>query len=147
MTQQFSRFSLISILMLLVVSCGNDDDDRRRNPFVTTFSFSVPLDLNLPQYSNLQFPGNVVVDNNLGLRGVIIYNLNNEQYLAWEATDPSHIPETCSRLEVDGLTVRCMCNDGNEYSLVTGQPLGDTQEFGLINYAAIRTGNVLTISN
>ncbi len=51
---------------------------------------------------------------------LLIYNLNNDQYMAFELTDPNHVPQPCSSLVVKGTEATCSCDDGNEYTIITG---------------------------
>ena len=140
--------SLFFLFGIYLLSSCEDDDTLRNNPFLPDLGFNVSLDLDLPQYNNLKFPGNFEIVPNLGVRGVIIYNLNNDQYFAWEASDPNHIPNDCSRMTVTGITAFCPCtNDNHEYSIITGQQTQGDGGLSMKPYRIERTGNTLIISN
>ena len=62
----------------------------------------------------------------LGINGVIIFNLNNSSYLAWEATCPNHTPRDCSSLSIKGVLAVCSCEE-YKYSLATGQILNPNE--------------------
>jgi len=137
---------IISILFI-IISCTGDDDSNR-NPFLVDIAFQSELNTNLPQFGNLNFPGNSVIVNSGGLRGFVIYNLDNSQYFAYELSDPNHSPSACSTMTVSGLTASCPCtNDINEYNIVTGQPTQGDGQFGMKAYRAIRSGNIIRVSN
>ena len=51
------KFLYLVALSLLFISCSSDDD-QRNNPYLVDLDFAFQLDLNLPQYNNLNFPGN-----------------------------------------------------------------------------------------
>jgi len=103
--------------------------------------------MNLPQYSPLQFVSNSVFVPNVGNGGVIVTN-SGTGFLAWDASDPNHTPSSCSKLEVNGLEGTCGCSDANVYSLITGQPLSNTDlQCGLKAYRVEQSGNDLIITN
>ena len=132
---------------LLLFSCSPDDDFRNDNPYLVDMNMSFQLDLNLPQYNDLQFPGNAFVTYNYGINGVVIYNLNNSVYTAFELSDPNHPLTECSTLELNGTEVSCRCDDGNKYTIITGQQLSGEGEYPLKAYRIERRGSILEISN
>ncbi len=138
--------AILLILFLLLGGCSGDDQVQR-NPYLPDLNFSFQLNLNLPQYNPLNYPGNSFVTYNYGINGIVIYNLNNEQYLAFELTDPNHIPTECSYLEVDQTRAACACEDGNTYTIITGQLLTGEGPYSLKPYRISRTGNVLEVWN
>ena len=139
-------FLIMFTLFFTSLGCSSDDD-MRRNPYLPPLNFSVNFDLSLPEYNQLNFPGNNFVTRNYGLNGIVIYNLNNDQYLAYELSDPNHIPQACSALIVEGIEAICSCEDGNRYNIITGEQVAGTGEYALQFYRIVRTGNVLQISN
>lgn len=139
-------FFLLSLLVLSLSGCSSDDN-LRQNPFLSDQSFTIDLDLSLPEYNQLNFPGNKFVTRNYGINGIVIFNLNNQQYLAFELTDPNHVPQACSLLMVNGTEATCSCGDGNKYTIITGQQLEGEGQYTLKPYRAERVGNILRISN
>lgn len=137
---------LIFLLILTCLGCSSDDD-LRQNPYLPHLNFSVNLDLSLPEYNQLNFPGNKYVTTNYGINGIVIFNLNNDQYLAFELSDPNHILQTCSKLLVEGTEAVCSCGDGNKYTIITGQQIAGEGEYSLKPYRVQRSGNVLQIFN
>jgi hypothetical protein len=104
--------------------------------------------MNLPQYSQLQFTSNSVYIGNQGNAGVIVINVGNSSYRAWDASDPNHTPNSCSQLTITGANAKCGCADENEYSLFTGQSIGTNLQCGLKEYRVDNGGNnTLIISN
>ncbi len=136
------------LLTLLIISC-NSDNNSDNNQFLPPSSINYQINLDLPQFSDLKFAGNHYVDRteNGSIKGIIIYNINETQYSAFELSDPNHVPSTCSTQTVNGLTATCDCDDGNAYNIITGQQTEGSGQFGLRPYAIRRTGNVLTITN
>ena len=140
------RFSLI-LVVLILLSCESDDD-RVQNPFLVDISFQIELNTNLPQYSSLNFANNAVIENSIGLKGVVIYRNANDQYFAYELSDPNHSPNDCSRMTLNGSILTCPCsNDENQYELNLGLPTSGGGEYGLKRYRASRTGDVVIVSN
>lgn len=140
------RILLVFPLILFLFGCSSDDD-LRQNPYLPHLNFSVNFDLSLPEYNQLNFPGNKYITRNYGINGIVVFNLNNDQYLAYELTDPNHVPQTCSILTVNGTEATCSCGDGNKYTIITGQQIAGEGEYTLKPYRAQRVGGVLQISN
>lgn len=133
-------------LIFICLGCSGDDD-LRQNPYLPDLNFTLQLDLSLPEYNQLNFPGNKFVTKNYGINGIVIYNFNNDQYMAFELTDPNHVPQPCSELIVTGIEARCSCDDGNVYTIITGQPISGAGEYALKPYRVERRGSVLQITN
>jgi hypothetical protein len=141
------RFFVLAGLFLTFNSCQNDDLGLA-NPFLVDIAFQFELNTNLPQYSVLNFASNAVIVPNAGLRGFVIYNIDNTQYLAYELSDPNHSPNECSRMVLSGITLSCPCaTDENEYQIINGQPTQGGGRYGLKPYRATRTGNIIRVTN
>lgn len=140
------QFFALFLLIFTFLGCSSDDD-LRRNPYLPHLNFSVNFDLSLPEYNQLNFPGNKFVTRNYGINGIVIFNLNNDQYMAFELTDPNHVPQPCSSLSVEGTEAVCSCGDGNKYTIITGQQIAGEGEYSLKPYRVERVGNVLRVSN
>lgn len=143
---------ILGIFFIVIsLSCNNDDDNRdvnNNNPFLTPPIVSITLNLNLPQFNPLKFPGNSVVISQQGIKGVVVYNLNNSLYTAFDLTDPNHVPNSCSRMELEGIVATCTCEDDtNAYDIVTGQHQTDENAFPMLQYRITRNGDNITINN
>lgn len=136
-----------AIFSVFLTSCSADDDVRIDNPNLPNIRVSFQLDLNLPQYNQLNFPGNSFVTYNYGINGVAVYNVNNSIYTAFELTDPNHIPSDCSVLSLNGTEATCNCNDGNVYTIISGQQIKGQGQYPLKPYRVVRVGNILEVSN
>jgi hypothetical protein len=82
------RFKFILLLLSLLGSCGKEKIDR--NPYLTMVNFNINVNLNLPGYDDLRYAGGGSSLNRGGINGVLIFNLNGNDFLAWEATCPNH---------------------------------------------------------
>jgi nitrite reductase/ring-hydroxylating ferredoxin subunit len=129
-----------------ITSCSKKSSNNNCN-FLLNVAVNTSINLNLPQYNALQFISQAVYVPNVGNKGIIVMN-SGTGYVAWDASDPSHTPNACSRLEIVGAEAVCGCDDGNTYSLFTGQPLRESNvPCGLKFYPVEQNGNMLFISN
>lgn len=136
----------ILICFLILTNCSGNRDENENCKFLLDIPFSISINLNLPQYSQLQFAGNSVYIPNVGNRGVIVA-YTGADYFAWDAADPNQVQSSCAIIENSGLEGTSQCDNKNQYSLVTGQPLNNgTLQCSLRNYRVDQNGSGLTIS-
>ncbi|MFL1894686.1 hypothetical protein ACJRPK_03225 [Aquimarina sp. 2-A2] len=143
-------FTLPLLIIFLMLSCASDDDARISNPFIPSVNFTHSINLDLPQYNMLKFPNNSYVETlaGVGVKGVIIYNIDNTLYSAFELSDPNITPSSCSTLTVKGIEASSTCdNTTNVYEIVNGKQLKGEGGYPLVRYAIRRDGNRLTITN
>ena len=133
------------VLTLIILSCEKNDDND--NPFVPDVRFEKIININLPSYNDLKYNGGSYYLNGLGIKGVILFNLN-DNIIAWEASCPNEKPSDCSTMEIKGLQAECKCNS-NLYSLANGQPLkiNTNNSFPMVAYFTEKSGNSLRIYN
>ncbi|TRZ46405.1 hypothetical protein [Robertkochia solimangrovi] len=142
---------LLLLTIFLALSCDNSTSDR--NPYLVEPKFSYDINLNLPQYGNLNTPGSAIYigGTNVGIKGIIVINQGFGNFLAWEASCPNHTPSACSTMKIEGgVNCRCSCDD-YLYSLVNGAILSELPEgeraYGLLNYQVTGSGTILRVSN
>lgn len=133
-------------VFILFMSCSGSDDDYRNNPNLPDVNFNFQLNLNFAEYNDLQFPGNSFATYNYGVRGVVIYNINSSQYVAFELSDPNHPPNNCSGMIVDGVIATCGCDD-NQYNVITGELVEGDGDYTMKPYRVQRSGNMLEVYN
>ncbi|WP_418602223.1 hypothetical protein [Hwangdonia sp.] len=134
------------LILIIFTACSKNSDDKNCK-FLLDVSVNVTINLNLPQYNQLNSIGNSVYVANPGNGGVIVTNAGSG-FLAWDAADPNHTPTSCSIVSGSGLEGTCGCTDANKYSFVTGQPLeNSTLQCSLRNYRVEQNGNTLLIFN
>ncbi|WP_300439667.1 hypothetical protein [Christiangramia sp.] len=138
-------FSLIAVFIIFT-ACSGSDDEVRNNPNLPDLNFRFQLDLSFPEYNDLQFPGNSFATYNQGVRGVVIYNLNNSQYVAFELSDPNHPPNSCSGMTVNGVIATCGCED-NQYNVITGEIVEGEGRYTMKPYRVERFGNRIEVFN
>lgn len=137
----------LSLICLFFLTSCSKNQEHESCKFLLNIGVNLTVNLNLPQYSQLQFAGNSVYIANVGNGGVIIASTGVDFY-AWDAADPNHTQSDCSTLVNSGLNATCGCDDKNTYSLVNGQIIGDTAlPCSLRNYRVEQNGNSLLIYN
>jgi hypothetical protein len=138
---------LVFIVLLTTTSCSKNDDKRDDNPYLIDPLVSLNLSLSLPEYNALNFPGNSVIINQQGIKGIIIYNVNNDLYTAFDLSDPNHQPNSCSRMTIEVPLATCPCGDQNEYNIISGEHTSNNSLYPMQQYRAVRTGNNIRVSN
>lgn len=134
------------LIGIFFTSCSKNSANRNCN-FLLDVGVNLNINLNLPQYSQLNFISNSVYVPNAGNKGIIVTNTGTG-YAAWDASDPNHVPNSCSTLSIEGVEGVCGCDDANTYSLFTGQPLNNSNLLcGLKAYRVEQSGNTLVIFN
>ena len=136
---------LYFILFLLFVGCAKDINDSRCN-FLLDLDIYYEINLNLPQYNELNFISNSVYIPNVGNGGIIVVN-SGSGFLAWDAADPNHTNLPCSILSINGLEATSSCAEQNTYSLITGQSIGIALTCSLKSYRVEVNGNILIITS
>jgi len=138
------------ILMVFILCC--EDDRGQRNPNLLEIGFRFDMNLNLPLYSLLANTGNAVYvgANGVGTRGIFVMNVGFDQFRAFEASCPNHLPNDCSTMQLDSQIAICPCEDF-EYSLFTGQqfspPQDGTRYYNMLEYNARFNGGVVVVTN
>ena len=144
-----AKVSAFLIVLFLFSGCGTDDTNglNSNNPYLTTPLMNLSLNLNLPQYNALNYPGNYLVLPSQGIKGLVVYNVNNSLYTAFDLTDPNHIPSSCSMMNLEGVIAQCPCNDNNSYDIVTGEHQNNPQTYPMLAYRISRSGDNINVTN
>ncbi|UMB60085.1 phosphoribosylaminoimidazole carboxylase [Lutibacter sp. A80] len=135
------KLSLL-FLVLLFISCEKNET----NDILPEYSFSVTVNLNLPQYIELQAPGGWAY-NTGGIQGIIIQNIGigSPPYKAFELACPNY--DCNSPMEFDGsLKLKCPCDD-SEYSIYDGSPQTEGNIHFAREYKVTQSGSSLNITN
>jgi len=130
---------------IIFTGCSDPNSDPRCN-FLFDTKVAYELNMNLPQYNDLNFISNSVYIPNIGNGGVIVTN-SGTGFLAWDGADPNHNFSQCSILSIEGLEASCSCPDENKYSLITGQSLETQLNCTLKTYRAEQIGSNLIITS
>ncbi|MGV6845908.1 MAG: phosphoribosylaminoimidazole carboxylase [Lutibacter sp.] len=111
------RKFILLIFIFSIFSC----EKNPTNDILPTVDVNVVIDLNLPEYINLQTPSNWVYANG-GLKGIFIQNTGtgNPKFKAFERACPNN--DCSAPMTFDGsLKLKCSC-DESEYSIIDGAP-------------------------
>ena len=135
------------LILIVILMCSCSKNEINRNPYLQNISFEKTINLNLPQYDDLNYNGGAVYLNSGGIKGLILFNFSN-QIFAWEASCPNQYPSSCSTMKIDGVQTVCNCDD-YKYSLATGQLLStsETNSYPMKLYFSEKNGNSVRISN
>jgi hypothetical protein len=141
---------VLILLLFTLIACDSDDQSiNQYNPYLSNPpQVNITINLNLPQYNNLNFPGGSATITTQGIRGIIVYRLNDDLFTAFEIADPNHFPNDCSRMTINGIEASCPCpDDENVYNIVTGQHKTLPNNYPMLGYRIERTGNTIRITN
>lgn len=146
------KILILSVLSFVFLStCQKNDDTLDSNPNIPNAVFDTGglINTNLPQFNHMQFPGNtVVLNNNYGINGVVVYYAGGTNYSAFELSDPNHQINSCSNLTVSGIVASCNCNDNNAYEILNGtQNQGTTGAYTLKRYFVEANANIIRVFN
>jgi len=142
------KIVVVLLMGMFIMSCSNSDDYNNNNPYLLDPLVSLNLNLNLPEYNALKFPGSSIFITQQGIKGIVIYNVNNEIYTASELSDPNHTPSDCSSMSISGIIATCPCpDDDHEYDIVTGKHRTDETLYPIQQYRIERNGDNIFVSN
>ncbi|MFH4963533.1 hypothetical protein V8G69_00895 [Gaetbulibacter sp. M235] len=144
------KYFFYIICFAFLVGCSTNSD-LVKNPYLPNYGFDTGnlINTNLPQFSQLKFPGNfVILDSPYGVNGLVLYYAGGTNYNAFEISDPNHPLSTCSKLSVEGIIATCDCNDGNSYEILNGiKREGTTGDYPLIRYKVEAIGSIIRVYN
>lgn len=139
------KLVIFSLSTLLFFSCSKNDDNNSNCNFLFNVGVNASLNLDFPEYNDLNFIGSSIYVPDYGNKGLIITNTGTG-YMAFDAADPNHTPNTCSTLTISTGIGTCGCDDENKYSLFTGQPLENSElRCGLKIYRTELNGSNLLV--
>lgn len=122
--KKMKKYLYFALFTILFINC-DDNNKRNVNPFLPDYSFSFPINLNLPSFYGLRSNINPVYlsAQGLGVKGIVILRISDTEYRAWEAACPNQAPSDCSLLKIVGLETKCDC-DNQKYNIFTGVGTG-----------------------
>ncbi len=146
------RFCLMFsfVFLLGLSSCESDSALRDNNSFLRNKRVNFSLNLSLPQFADLTFPGNDLFIRNESafLQGVFIFTANAKDYTVFELAEPNHPEGSCSTpTQLTNGRLEYMCGEEpTAYDILGLKVDGTSQDFPLRRYSAIRNGNTLSIT-
>ncbi|QYS89896.1 MULTISPECIES: hypothetical protein [Flavobacterium] len=139
------KYFLIMILVL-TLACDKNNTINNANPYLINNSFSIDINLALPSYNKLNYPGDplLIMIPGVGIQGVIVMKTGGtNDYVAWEASCPIQYPTSCSKLNIKGINAQCGC-DNSEFSLYTGD---GRKQYPLKRYNVENLNGILRVYN
>lgn len=110
------------LCLLLVALCFNCSDTGAPNACFDPNFVDETLNLDLPQYLSLKVPGGWEYAPS-GHQGIVVFNLNGNQYKAFDRRCPEQGQTACGAMIVENnIILKCTC-DNNEYNYLNGSPL------------------------
>lgn len=135
-------FLLLFLPFLFSCDGGSINYDNPNLP-----KYPVNLELNMSLNSNLQFPGNYVVNYSQGIAGIVVFNTGTG-FNAFDLACPNELfGSACSSpMSIQGIEAKCNCNTAeNPYSLYSGQSPG--QPYTMKPYRVTINGGYLIVTN
>jgi nitrite reductase/ring-hydroxylating ferredoxin subunit len=137
------RYILFVLILPFVFSCDTGTVNNR-NPNIPNYTVYLEINLSLPQYSNLQFASNHIVNYSQGARGIVVFNAGSN-FVAFELACPNQPYSTCTTpMTINGVNAECDC-DNTVYSLFSGQSAG--QPYPMKQYRVDISGGTLIVTN
>lgn len=135
------------LYILLIVFLTTCDKEEQYNDLLPYQTVDFVANMNLPQYSELLIPGQSVVTDDYGIKGVLIYNFNGS-YKAFDLACPHLDPATCQKMSFDGaLFLECFCDD-SKFSIYDGSPQTNGVEYWAREYHVTKLNDInLRITN
>jgi hypothetical protein len=142
----------LKILPFLLVFASCENESVQQNNFIPRQIFNVTKSLDLPEAIGLQTPGGHAVFQDLGFRGVLVYNSNGTNFLAFDLAAPHVPPSLCGEpmdFQSDWPFITSYCGEEDvRYSVFTpyANYLGETYEMQEYN-AVLIDNSALQIRN
>jgi len=135
---------LLQILLPTVVclyGCKNQYEG------IPNVNVNVFINIQNPQYQNLSGMGSWAYIEG-GSKGIIVFNLDNDNFLAYERHCPYQPENTCSKISVDEtnlFAVDTCCS--SKYQLIDGSVIDGPATLPLKRYNTSFDGNIVNIWN
>ncbi|MDQ3073119.1 MAG: hypothetical protein M3Q97_07655 [Bacteroidota bacterium] len=143
------------LLALIVSACNGSDPNPKLD--IPDVPINRTINLDNPQYYQLQQPNGFIYLDDEGAKGVVVVNDNSGSYVALERNCTYDSRNTCAKVTMDksGLYLLCGHYDdvGNFVECCSskfaqdGGVINDPAIYGLIRYRTALNGSILTISN
>ncbi|MCE2739994.1 MAG: hypothetical protein LW669_00770 [Sphingobacteriales bacterium] len=116
---------IVCLFLIIGMACKKDKRQISNQDFFPAVNVDFYINLDLPLYSDLNFPNNYVYEPNYGYRqrGVIVYNTGfsgPDQFVAFDRSCPFKVDSSCSFVSMDStnLYYRCGQYTGSKGSFI-----------------------------
>ncbi len=151
---------LVVILVILgfaLGSCNTEDPFDGGDCFISEIAVNLTINMNLPEYFNLQNLGEFVSFETAGNRGVYVIHNYDDLFYAVERTCTYKSDDECSRVVLDKDILQLRCGEftddttfveccASTYDFNSARLTGPTI-CNLKTYRVNRSGNMLVVSN
>jgi hypothetical protein len=115
------RISMIAAALLFITGMNSCREPEGVIPYVEV---NIDLNLMLPAYNSLQFPGNWIYVSG-GSRGLIVYRYTLDEFVVFDRHSPYDVSASCQCIVLeDGYTIEDPCSGSQWYifdgSIITG---------------------------
>jgi len=112
--RRLRTFLTVSLLLAITVNCND------KNSVVPNVRVNFYLNLNDPDFSTLNSPGNSVFVSG-GVNGIVIYRIDSEEFGAYDRTCTYNVEDNCAVvLDETGVFAADTLCCGSEYLLLDG---------------------------
>ncbi len=147
LTIKLDLITMHKLFLLLVLALFYSCEKNETNDLLPDVFVDETINLNLPQYIDLQTPSGWAYTDG-GIKGIIIQNtgIGNPPYKAFDRACPNN--DCAVPMTFDGsLRMKCSC-DNSEYSIIDGSPQTTRNNHFAREYKVIITSSsTLIISN
>lgn len=135
------KFLATCLLAIALFGCRNQYQG------IPNVNVDIYINLQDPSYQSLSGIGSWAYVNG-GSRGIIVFNLDNENFLAYERHCPHDPEKTCAKIEVDEtnlIAIDSCCL--TKYQLLDGVPIDGPGVLPLLSYKTSFDGNIVHVRN
>jgi len=137
------RFFILASFIIFALSCGKGSEHQS----IPEVPVDLYLDISSTIYIKLSNVGGYEYMSG-GYKGIIVYRLSMEDFVAYDRACPYHPYDECALIEMDhsGVILKDTCC-GSEFNLLDGSVSKGPAEYPLKRYQTIFDGQILQISN
>ena len=144
--QLSKKFLILLVFFPFLFSCDGGSINYKNPNLPSGYPVNLQINMSLPQYSNLQFSSNHIVDYSQGIRGIVVFNAGNS-FLAYDLACPNISYLSCTTpMTINGIDAACSC-DNSTYSLFSGQSNTAGKPYPMKPYRVEMSGGNLIITN
>ena len=134
---------ILSVLFYTLIASCSSKENYIKNVYV-----NCEIDINLPQYSDLNIAGNSIFINNHGNKGLIIYHFSTNEYRVYDRNCSYQPRLTCARIDSINSTIAyCGCCDSAFLLDQNGEAINSPAILPLKQYNWALNGSILHIVN
>jgi Rieske Fe-S protein len=136
-------FIFISMIFIFSLSCGKGSDHQS----IPEVPVDLYLDISSTIYIKLSNVGGYEYLSG-GYKGLIVYRVSMEEFVAYDRTCPYHPYDKCALIEMNpsGIILKDTCC-GSQFNILDGSVSKGPAEYPLKKYQTIFDGQILQISN